>query len=124
MSWTLDARIPVAFLPDAAALAEALAAGKPAALVSLASPGPKPEAAVASVSFEAGVTGHAATCACCQGARSPAAQALEQLFQARARGACPWFDHVLVLAEAGEFVRAALREDSMAAARFRMAPSV
>ncbi len=123
MSWSLDARIPVSFLPDLAALPGALAAGKPAAIVSLAPPGPKPEGAVAAVCFEAGVTAHPVSCACCQGARSAAAQALDGLFQARARGASPWFDRVLVLKEAGDEVRAALREDSMAAARFRIVQS-
>jgi len=120
MSWSLDARIPVSFLPDQNALPGALAVGKPAAIVSLAPPGPKPEGAVAAVCFEAGATAHPVACACCQGARSPAAQALDGLFQARARGASPWFDRVLVLEEAGDEVRAALREDPMAAARFRI----
>jgi len=123
MSWSLDARIPVSFLSDQAALAGVLAVGKPAAIVSLAPPGPTPQGSVAAVCFEAGVMVHPVACACCQGARSPAAQALDGLFQARARGASPWFDRVLVLAEAGDEVRAALREDSMAAARFRMIPS-
>lgn len=120
MSWSLDARIPVSFVPDQAALPGALATGKPAAIVSLAPPGPKPKGAVAADSFEARVTAHPAACACCQGSRSPAAQALDRLFQARARGVLPWFDRVLVLGEAGDAIRAALRDDSMATARFRM----
>jgi hypothetical protein len=120
MTWSLDARIPVILLPDAAALATSLAAGKPAAVVGAAPTAPKPPAAACAVSFEAGVAGHAVACACCQG-RSPAAQALDRLFQARVRGQSPWFDRVLVLAEAGEAVAAALREDSLALARFRLA---
>ena len=123
MSWSLDARIPVSIMPDQAALPGALATGKPAAIVSLAPLGPKPEGAVAAVCFEAGVTAHPVSCACCQGARSAAAQALDGLFQARARGASAWFDRVLVLEEAGDEVRAALRDDPMAAARFRIVQS-
>ena len=121
MSWSLDARIPVSFLASSPALAEALAAGKPAALVTAAPTGPLPNGAVSAVSFEARVTSHLAACACCQG-RSPAAQALDRLFQARARGQSGWFDRVLVLAGdgAGEAVRNALREDALAAARFRL----
>ncbi|WP_249732147.1 hypothetical protein [Roseococcus sp. SDR] len=118
----MDARIPVSILPEPGALAAALAAGKPAAVVTLAPPGPMPEGAACAVTFEAGVTAHAVACACCQG-RSPAAQALDRLFQARVRGQARWFDRVLVLDEegAGEAVRAALTEDSLAAARFRLA---
>jgi hypothetical protein len=122
MAWSLDARIPVSILPEPGALAAALAAGKPAAVITLAPPGPMPEGAACSVAFEAGVTAHAVACACCQG-RSPAAQALDRLFQARVRGQARWFDRVLVLDEegAGEAVRAALTEDALAAARFRLA---
>lgn len=122
MAWSLDARIPVSILPESAALTAALATGKPAAVISLAPPGPLPAGAVSAASFEAGVTAHAVACACCQG-RSPAAQALDRLFQARVRGQSGWFDRVLVLDEegAGEAVRAALAEDALAAARFRLA---
>lgn len=122
MAWSLDARIPVSVLPDPAALAEALAVGKPAAVISAAPPAPLPARAACAVSFEAGVTSHAVACACCQG-RSPAAQALDRLFQARVRGQSAWFDRVLVLDEdgAGAAVAAALREDSLALARFRLA---
>jgi hypothetical protein len=120
MVWSLDARIPVTLLPDLAAVEAALAEGGPAALVTAAPAPPKPARAVAAVSFAAGVATHRAGCACCQG-RSPAAQALDRLFQARARGAAPWFERVLVLDEegAGAEVLAALREDALAAARFR-----
>jgi hypothetical protein len=122
MAWSLDARIPVTLVPDRAALDAALAGGKSAALVTPAPPPGKPASAAAAVSFDAGVATHAAACACCQG-RSAAAQALDRLFQARARAACPWFERVLVLDEdgAGAEVLAALRDDAMAAARFRAA---
>lgn len=123
MTWSLDARIPISVPLGPAALVSALAAGKPAAVVGLAPAAPMPAGAAACASFEAGDAVHPAACACCRGARSPAAQALDRLFQARARGACPWFDRVLVVEEAGEAVRMALREDSVAAARFRMVPS-
>lgn len=118
----LDARIPLTLVPDAAALGLALARGKPAAIVTAAPPPPLPVAAVAAVAFDAGVATHRGGCACCQG-RSAAAQALDRLFQARARQACGWFDRVLVLDEdgAGAEVLAALREDALAGARFRAA---
>ncbi|WP_027285140.1 hypothetical protein [Rubritepida flocculans] len=120
MAWSLDARIPVTLLPDMAAVEAALAEGKPAALVTAAPPPPKPARAAAAVSFAPGLAAHRAACACCQG-RSPAAQALDRLFQARARGAAPWFERVLVLDEegVGAELRRALREDALAAARFR-----
>ncbi|MBX9750797.1 MAG: hypothetical protein K5Q68_14515 [Roseococcus sp.] len=122
MSWSLDARIPISLLPDPVALAGALASGKPAAVISAAPPAPMPAGAACAVSFEAGVTSHAVACACCQG-RSPAAQALDRLFQARVRGQSAWFDRVLVLDEdgAGAAIAAALREDPLALARFRLA---
>jgi hypothetical protein len=120
MAWSLDARIPVTLVADMPALDAALGGGKPAALVTAAPPPPKPALAAAAVSFDAGVATHLPGCACCQG-RSAAAQALDRLFQARARNACGWFDRVLVLDEAGAGaeVLAALREDALAAARFR-----
>ncbi|MDB5411961.1 MAG: hypothetical protein JWR10_296 [Rubritepida sp.] len=115
MSWSLDARIPVFLLPDRAALTAALASGKPAAVVG--GPG-----GVAAENFATDATSHPVACACCQG-RGEAAQALDRLFQARVRGTTPWFDRVLVLAEGsvGEDVSQALREDALAAARFRLA---
>jgi len=122
MPWSLDARIPVSLLADPAALAEALAAGKPAAVISAAPRDSKPDAAVAATFFEAGATVHPAACACCQG-QSPAGLALDRLFQARARGACTWFDRVLVLDQggAGAALAAALRNEALAMARYRLA---
>lgn len=123
MPWSLDARIPLTLVADEAALAAALASGPPAALVVEAPPPPLPAGAVALVSFDATTTAHAAGCACCAG-RSPAAAALDRLFQARVRNACPWFDRVLALAESPEAaasIREALAQDAVASARFRLA---
>ena len=115
MSWSVDARIPVSLVPDAGALAGALAGGKPAAVLGA-------EGGVASESFAAGCAPHAVACACCQG-RGEAAQALDRLFQARVRGSVPWFDRVLVLDEGsvGAEIKQALAADALASARFRLA---
>jgi hypothetical protein len=123
MSWSLDARIPIVTLADAAALAAALAGGKPAAVLAEAPHAALPDGAVASASFDATVPAHLAGCACCAG-RSAAAAALDRLFQARVRGQCGWFDRVLALAgtdAARAEIAAALREDAVTAARFRAA---
>jgi hypothetical protein len=123
MAWSLDARIPVTLVADEATLAAALASGPPAALISEAPPPPLPPGAVAVVSFDSTTATHAAGCVCCAG-RSPAAAALDRLFQARVRGACPWFDRVLALAETPEAaasLRDALARDPLASARFRLA---
>ena len=69
-----------------------------------------------------GLIGHAPACACCV-PRGPVADALARLFLARARGEVAWFRSVAVLAKAGgeAAVRAAVAEDRVAAARFRLA---
>ncbi len=68
-----------------------------------------------------GVAGHDVGCACCV-ARTPAAQALGDLFMRRARGEVAFFRRVLVDGCAAEAaVRAALQSDPVAAARFRLA---
>ena len=68
-----------------------------------------------------GVPGHEAGCACC-GTRTPAAQALSDLFMQRARGEVAFFRRVLVEGHTAEAaVRAALQLDPVAAARFRLA---
>jgi hypothetical protein len=115
MNKTSDPRIPVAFggrpAPGDACLVED---GQPmpetgyAARFALA--GPKP--------------GHFAGCACCA-ARGPAAEALTAMFQARARGAAPYFKRIVVLASpAGEAaIHAALDSDVVTAARYRVAAS-
>lgn len=115
-----DPRIPVTILPDAAALSGWLAAGGPAALLSDAAPAS--DGAVATEAFDPRPP-HRFGCTCCAG-RSSAAVAFDRLFQARARGRCPWFDRVAVLALTppgqGQVV-AALREDALTLARFRPA---
>lgn len=120
MAWSIDGRIPVTLASDLAALHAALAAG-PAAAVLAEAPAPQqPAAAMAIRAFEA-VAPHAAGCTCCAG-RTPAATALDRLFQARVRGECGWFTRVVVLATtpAGRAaVAAALDTDTLARARFR-----
>lgn len=121
MAWSVDARIPLVTVPDEAALAAALADGRPAAVLAEAPPPARPEAAVALVSFDLTGPQHVAGCACCAG-RRPAALALDRLFQARVRNACPWFERVVALAEtdaARAEIAAALRDDALTAARFR-----
>ncbi len=65
--------------------------------------------------------GHPLNCTCCT-PRGPAADALGRMFRARATGAAPFFRRVVVLASpAGEAaVRAALNEDVVTAARYRL----
>jgi hypothetical protein len=69
----------------------------------------------------AGKPGHISGCACCT-LRGPAADALTALFRARATGAAPFFTRVLVLAspEGEAAVRAALDQDVVTQARFRL----
>ena len=117
MAWSIDARIPVTLLPDAAALPGALA-GRPAALLAEGAAHPAGAAIIESFLPEAR---HAAACACCAG-RSAAAQALDRLFQARVRGKSAWFERVLVLAATEEGraeLARALAEDPLTMARFR-----
>lgn len=63
---------------------------------------------------------HFVGCACCA-PRAPAAAALGALFRARATGAAPYFQRVVVSASAAGIaaVRGALANDAVAAARFR-----
>ena len=65
--------------------------------------------------------GHLTGCACCT-PRGPTATALATLFRARATGAAPFFTRIAVAASpAGEAaVRAAVRGDVLAAARFAL----
>ena len=65
---------------------------------------------------------HAAGCACCV-PRSPAALALDRLFQARAKGEVPFFRRVLAVTSTPEgdmAVWAALRTDPLVSGRFRL----
>jgi hypothetical protein len=119
MAWSLDARIPVTLLPDAAALAAILAGGRPAALLAEGS-APDPAQAPATETF-APEARHPAACACCAG-RSAAARALDRLFQDRVRGRVAWFDRVVVLAATPEGraeLALALAQDPLTTARFR-----
>jgi hypothetical protein len=66
--------------------------------------------------------GHPMGCTCCT-PRGPVADALGRLFLARARREVPWFSAVVAVArtEAGaDAVRAALRDDVVTTARFRL----
>ena len=122
MAWSLDARIPIVIAADPASLASALASGPAAAVLAEAPPPALPAPAVALASFDT-ILAHSTGCGCC-GGRPPAAAALDRLFQARVRGACPWFERVVALVEtpeAGEAVASALRDDAVTAARFRAA---
>lgn len=118
MSWSVDARIPVVMV-DAAGLAAALAAAPNAAI--LVEAGADGGAVLAADRFVPDAA-HPPGCACC-GARSQDAAALDRLFQARVRGRLPWFDRVVVLATpAGQAaVAAALTDDALTKARFRLA---
>ena len=121
MSWSLDARIPLTFAPPEA-LPAALAAGKPAAVLTAAPAPATPPGAAALESFEAGGPLHAAACACCTG-RPPVSLALDRLFQARVRGQCAWFTRVIATtdnAEARAAIEAALEGDALTRARFRL----
>ncbi|MDB5371600.1 MAG: hypothetical protein JWP04_242 [Belnapia sp.] len=120
MAWTVDARIPLLLVADAAGLATALAGG-PAAVLAEA-PAPSVPGAIAVESFDASLP-HAMACTCCNG-RSPAAAALDRLFLARVRGQCGWFTRVVALASnpvAQAQVAAALEGDALTTARFRPA---
>ncbi|MDN3568098.1 hypothetical protein QWZ14_27265 [Paeniroseomonas aquatica] len=119
MAWTVDARIPLLVVTDAAGLAAALAGGEAAVLAEAPAPA---IAAMAVEAFEADMP-HAIACTCCNG-RSPAAAALDRLFQARVRGRCGWFTRVVALAgsePARVQVAEALAGDALTSARFRPA---
>ena len=61
---------------------------------------------------------HQPGCACCR-SRSAAGLALAALFQARATGGIPWFTGVVADEADRAAVEEALRNDPVAAARFR-----
>jgi hypothetical protein len=121
MAWSLDARIPVTLVTDPAELKAALAAGAPAAVLAEA-PAPELPPGTTLASFTPAAEGpHSAACSCCAG-RSPAAAALDQLFQGRVRGKYPWFDRVLALASTAkghEEIQTALTEDALTSGRYR-----
>lgn len=108
MAWSIDARIPVWL----GALEEA---GEGDALLFEGAPG-----GAAGESFEAT---HAVGCECC-GPRSPAAVALDRLFQRRVRGEMDFFRRVVAVTrtvEGAMAVWAAVRNDPVASARYRLA---
>ena len=72
MAWTLDARLPVVIVSDAAGLDAALAAGPKAAVLAEAPPPPLPAEAAALASFDPAMP-HAAGCGCCGGRPAAAA---------------------------------------------------
>jgi hypothetical protein len=113
MSWSIDARIPVALLD------EAVSAPETALLLEA---GSQPPDSVAVAYFEPGLARHGANCACCV-PRGEVARALDRLFLARARGELGWFRRVVVVCgEAGQVeVLAALGADPVVSARFRLA---
>jgi hypothetical protein len=83
---------------------------------------PAEGAAVARFVVPARIGGHPVGCACCA-PRGPVAMALGGLFLARARGELPWFRSVLAVTQSAAgvaAVRAALEEDVVTRARFRM----
>ncbi len=111
MPWTLDARISV-FLGSIADLKD-----DDAALIE----GEAMPDGVPAERFEPGP--HAAGCACCV-SRSPAAIALDRLFQRRARGQVGFFRRVVAVtatAEGDMAVWAAVRDDPVASARYKLA---
>ena len=112
MPWTLDARVPVRLgaLSDAAdgdaLLIEGDLAGSDRPLAR----------------FDTAAPAHAVGCACCV-PRSSAAMALNQLFQARAKGEAPFFRRVLAVTATPEgdmAVWSALRADPLVLGRFRL----
>ncbi len=114
MSWSLDARIPVR-------LGAANPAEEDAAFLVEGVPGVAERPAEG---FTPEVSGHAPGCSCCA-ARSPAALALDRLFQRRARGEVTFFRRVIAVTSSPEgdmAVHAALQNDPVASARFRLDP--
>ncbi|MDE1883910.1 MAG: hypothetical protein KGH70_08045 [Rhodospirillales bacterium] len=74
------------------------------------------------IRFVAPKFGHQPGCFCCT-ARGPAANAFSALYRDRATGAAPYFGQVIVLASLlGEAdIKAALDQDAVTKARFRLA---
>jgi hypothetical protein len=119
MTETDDARIRVRF-------GTASDAGPDDALL-IEGDAPADHPAVARFNLPAGSTqhfGHNLGCTCCT-PRGPGAQALGQLFLARARAEVPWFRSVVAVtrsAAGAGAVQAALTADVVTAARFRADP--
>ena len=112
MPWSIDARIPVRLG------SVALAGTGDAILIE----GTSTPADYPAEMFAPATTSHAPGCACCV-ARSPAAVALDRLFQRRARGEIGFFRRVIAVTASPEgdiAVWSALRDDPVASARFRL----
>jgi hypothetical protein len=111
MVYAPDMRIPVLFTK---------VSGAEAYLVEGDAPVPA-GAYVVRFTLPARNSGHVIGCHCCT-PRGPAADALAAMFRARATGSAPFFSQVAVLAsEAGEaVVRAAIEEDLIASARYKI----
>jgi hypothetical protein len=113
MPWSVDARIPIVFRADAVCA--------PETALLLEGDAPAQDGAVV-VRFAPGLGRHAADCTCCV-ARGAVAEALGQLFLARAKGEVGFFRAVAVVC--GEIGRAevlaALAADPVVSARFRLA---
>src|SRR3954469_5256290 len=109
-----DHRMPVRFAP-------ADAAGPDEALLIEGDASAPVGRAIAWFRPAQGLAGHPFGCACCV-PRGPVAEALGRLFLARARGEVGWFGSVVAVATPpGEAaVRAALADDQVSAARFRV----
>jgi hypothetical protein len=112
----------VTLLANPAELKSALAAaGAPAAVLAEGPAAPELPVGMALAAFTPANGPHPAGCNCCAG-RSPAAAALDALFQGRVRGHHPWFTRVLALpaSAAGRAeIQAALESDAVTMARFR-----
>jgi hypothetical protein len=112
MNQTADTRIPI------------LLGGKPgpddAVLVEDGKDMPKTGYAVR-FALAGGKPGHMLGCACCT-LRGPAADALDKMFQARARATAPYFKRVIILAspEGETAILTALDSDLVTRARFRL----
>jgi hypothetical protein len=115
MTLFMDARVPVRFAaPDQVGADDAL-------LIEGGAPAPSGHAVARFVLPEAPT--HPIGCACCL-PRGPVAEALTRLFLTRVRGEVGFFRAVLALpaSEAGEAaIRAALADDPLVSARFRLA---
>jgi hypothetical protein len=117
MALFIDARIPVVF----AGIAEATPSD--ALLLEDDMPSPHPISAATVARFRPSLpsaAGHVPGCLCCV-PRQPAAEALGRLFLARVRGDVKFFDRVVACVRDPDLVRAALAQDQMASARFRLA---
>ena len=112
MTLFIDARIPVV-LADLAAVTASDA-------VLLEGDAAAPSRAAAVGRFSAAPARHPAGCVCCL-PRGQAAGALGRLFLARVRGEVRFFDRVVACVEDRDAVLAALADDAVVAARFRLA---